>query len=641
MRDSRADRLSFGNFRRSALVGVAYFALFGVVVQAQVGPPVKLIPGTPAQQRETVVPGTNSIPKETAESSPPADQSSKIRSIVQGGGVVVGQIATIDPSSVGLLTEEDGGFGTDMWTGSSRAFIETLLPRLPVQTLSPVMQDLTRRLLLSEARVPVGTPIAPSLLGLRVERLSASGQTDLVTDLLRLAPSRLQDAALARAEVDSMLLSENHAGACTNIETLLRDSDDPYWLKGLTFCKALSGESAAAQLGVSLLREQGGGGDDSFFELVASLVGDSKSAPVSLIDPSPLHLAMLRAARLDVPDDAVPGARPAILRSIATSPNAPLATRLLAAERAEAAGALSPDALAAIYASVEIPPGDHLSWESLAVEEAGPRINALLYQVASIETEARARARVVVTALSRARLAGGFNTTARVMRDICSAIDPTPGLAWAASEIGRALLAAGDVASARRWFDMMSQTASDDVPDAAIAILDLWPLVQIMDASGSLGWNSDALQSWWDGEQRRSADNAYERAAVLLTLMDAIGYDVPESLWQELLGSSLTVTAYLPSVQLWRALETASQKHRVGETVMLSLLALGEVGPAGANPTTLHAVISALKGVGLGPRRPETRARVGAGEGSVADGAWEFVAALDCRDRMPGSDECD
>ena len=119
MRDSRADRLSFGNFRRSALVGAVYFTLFGVVVQAQVGPPVKLIPGTPAQQQETVVPDTDSIPKENAESSPPADQSSKIRSIVQGGGVVVGQIATIDPSSVGLLTEEDGGFGTDMWTGSS------------------------------------------------------------------------------------------------------------------------------------------------------------------------------------------------------------------------------------------------------------------------------------------------------------------------------------------------------------------------------------------------------------------------------------------------------------------------------------------------------------------------------------------
>ena len=599
MKDSRADRLSRGKFCRSPMVGMVFFALFGVAAQAQVGPPVKLIPGTTNQQQETVVPSTDPVPRGNAESSRPSDQSSKIRSIVQGGGVVVVQIASIDPSSVGLLTEEDGGFGTDMWVGSSRAFIESLLPRLPVQTLSPVMQDLTRRLLLSEARVPAGTPVAPSLLGLRVERLSASGQTDLVTDLLRLAPSRLQDAALARAEVDSMLLSENHAGACTNIEALLRDSDDPYWLKGLTFCKALSGESAAAQLGVSLLQEQGGGGDDAFFELVASLVGDSKNAPVSLIDPSPLHLAMLRAARLDVPDDAVPGARPAILRSIATSPNAPLATRLLAAERAEAAGALSPGALAAIYASVEISPDDHLNWETLAVEEAGPRINALLYQVATIEKDAQTRARVVVTALFRARLAGGFNTIARVMRDICSAIDPTPGLAWAASEIGRALLAAGDVPSARRWFDIMSQTASNDVPDAAIAVLDLWPLIQLMDANGSLGWSSDALQSWWEGEQRRSGDNAYERAAVVLTLMDAIGYDVPESLWQALMGSSLTVTAYLPSVQLWRALETASQNYRVGETVMLSLLALGEVGPAAANPTTLHTVISALKGVGL------------------------------------------
>ena len=599
MRDFRADSLSRGKFYRSPLIGAVLYAWLGVVAHAQVGPPVKLIPGTPSQQQEIVVPDTNAVPKERAESSPPAENSTKIRSIVQGGNVVVGQLATIDPSSVGLLTEEDGGFGTDMWTGSSRAFIEALLPRLPVQTLSPVMQDLTRRLLLSEARVPVGAPIAPSLLGLRVERLSASGQTDLVTDLLRLAPSRLQDAALARAEVESMLLSENHAGACTNIEALLRESDDPYWLKGLTFCKALSGESAAAQLGVSLLQEQGAGGDESFFELVASLVGDSKEAPGSLIDPSPLHLAMLRAARLDVPDDAVPGARPAILRSIATSPNAPLATRLLAAERAEAAGALSPDALAAIYASVEMSPDEQLGWETLAVEEVGPRINALLYQVASIEKEAQTRARVVVTALSRARIAGGFNTTARVLRDICRAIDPTPGLAWAASEIGRALLAGGDVPAARRWFDMMIQTASDDVPDAAIAILDLWPLVQLMDTGGSLGWNADALQSWWEGEQRRSGDNAYERAAVVLTLMDAIGYDVPESLWQELMSSSLTVTAYLPSVQLWRSLETASRKHRVGETVMLSLLALGEVGPAGANPTTLHAVVSALKGVGL------------------------------------------
>ena len=594
-----ADRMSLVPSRCRSSFGALLIALLGLPAHAQVGPPIKLIPVPEVQQRDSAVPGAPPTTGQVDEPAARADPASRTRSIEQGENVVVGRVASIDPSSVGLLTEEDGGFSSDMWAGSDRAFVEALMPRLPVQTLSPVMQDLTRRLLLSEARVPAGTPIAPSLLGLRVERLSASGQTDLVRDLLRLASSRIQDTALARAEVDSMLLSGNHAGACTSIEALLRDNDDPYWLKGLTFCKALNGESAAAQLGVSLLQEEGGDGDDAFFELVASLVGELKSAPSSLIDPSPLHLAMLRAARLNVPDDAVPGARPAILRSIATSPNAPLTTRLLAAERAEAAGALSPDALAAMYASVEVTPEDRLGWQTLAVEEAGPRVNALLYQVASIEADPQTKARAVIVALSRARVAGGFNTTARVMRDICNSIEPSPDLAWAASEIGRALLAAGDVASARRWFDMLYQNASHETPDAAIAILDLWPLIQLMDIDGSLGWNADALTSWWVGEQARSRDNAFERAAVVLTLMDAVGYDIPETLWRELLQSSLTVTAYLPSVQLRQALEIASANDRVGETVLLSLLALGEVGPAGANPTTLHAVVSALTGVGL------------------------------------------
>ena len=572
---------------------------FGCGAHAQVGPPVKLIPGISSQNQETVVQERVVGSPSDLQRDVPVNSASKARNIVRGVGVVVGKISTIDPSSVGLLSLEDGGFGSDMWRGSDRAFIEALVPRLPVQTLSPIMQDITRRLLLSEARVPAGTPVAPSLLGLRVERLSASGQTDLVRDLLRLAPSRLEDAALARAEVDSMLLSGNHAGACTNIEALLSDSDDPYWLKGLTFCKALNGENAAVQLGVSLLREQGGGGDDSFFELVTSLVGDSKNELSTLIDPSPLHMAMLRTARLDVPNDAVPGARPAILRSIATSPNAPLATRLLAAERAEAAGALLPDALAAIYESIEIPPEDLLAWQTLAAEDAGPWVNALLYQVALTETSADARAHVLTTAISRARAAGGFNTVARVMHDISSAIDPTPSLAWAAPDIGRALLAAGDTSSARQWFDMMHQKALDHDANAALAFQDFWPLIQLMDVEGALGWNPDALREWWEGEKSLAGDKAYERAAIVFTLMDAVGYEVPESLWQELMRAPLTVTAYLPSVQLWRALETASLDFRIGETVLLSLLALGEVGPAGANLTTLHSVVSALRRVGL------------------------------------------
>ena len=43
----------------------------------------------------------------------------------------------------------------------------------------------------------------------------------------------------------------------------------------------------------------------------------------------------------------------------------------------------------------------------------------------------------------------------------------------------------------------------------------------------------------------------------------------------------------------------SSSEGRVGETVLLSLLALGEVGPPGANPVTLHGVMRALRRIGL------------------------------------------
>jgi hypothetical protein len=70
-------------------------------------------------------------------------------------------------------------------------------------------------------------------------------------------------------------------------------------------------------------------------------------------------------------------------------------------------------------------------------------------------------------------------------------------------------------------------------------------------------------------------------------------------MWDPLLQGPLTVTGYLPSPALSRALAAAAADKRVGETVLLALLALGDVGPAGVDPSTLHAVIRALREIGL------------------------------------------
>ena len=61
--------------------------------------------------------------------------------------------------------------------------------------------------------------------------------------------------------------------------------------------------------------------------------------------------------------------------------------------------------------------------------------------------------------------------------------------------------------------------------------------------------------------------------------------------------------------------DIATTNLRVGETILLSLLVLGEAGPAQANPTVLHKVIKSLRNVGL-----DREARALAVEAAVASG---------------------
>ena len=590
---------------------------------------------------------TISRPK-PATTKPASDESTAKPSANISGGVVVGELTELDPSSVGLLDPGNGGFGPHMWQGSDRTRIETLLPRLPMGSLSLTMQSLARRLLLSTSAVPVGKAIAPSLLGLRVERLGAGGLTNETNQLLSLVPARLSDPAFIKAKMEGLLLSGDRASFCVRIEGLVAEDPNPYWLKGLAFCKALEGEAEAVDMAGSILRDQGVTGDETFFTLARALTGDEQAVVHSLIDPSPLQLAMLRAAQQPLPADAVPGASPGILRAEATMANADIEVRLAAAEKAETAGALPTELLSQIYAGIQFSEDELQNWKAQTEIIRGARLSALLFQVASVDVNIQSRVEVLMAAWQRARAEGGFGTMARVTYDLTRVIEPSDDLVWASVDIARALLMAGDVKSARRWFDyvrnlallptvkpqVVSLTVAADADTAAPgatptlpklastepvsvvaptpvtlkrptelaakAVLDLWPLMQLADSNGELGWNPKAIDAWFPLQQKLLGEAvATERSALLFILLDALGYDLPDQAWDGLLQGSLTITAYVPSPALVRSLESASLNKRLGETVLLGLLALGDVGPSSAAPSTLRTVIRALNGVGL------------------------------------------
>ncbi len=514
--------------------------------------------------------------------------------------VAVSPLRALDSSSVGVLGPEDGGLGPRLWEGASRPRIESLIARLPVVTESRAMKTLTRALLLTSAPVPEGEATVPSLLGLRVERLAAAGDMKGALDLVQVAPPGLEDPVLARVETDGFFLSGDHSGACTVVEREVANGRaGVYWIKGLSFCRALREEIKAARLGADLLREIGETGDEAFFTLIAALAGDPGATVVSLPDPRPLHIAMLRVAGQDIPADAVAGAGPALLRAIATAPNTDIAVKLAAGERAEALGALSPESLAQIYASVPFTSDELNNAVSIALKENSPRSRALLFQVGQIQTVPAARAEAMREAARVSRRIGGFATAARVNRAALLNFTVSDELAWFAGDAGLALLAAGEFEVARIWYDAARAQAPTAEGEATKAALDLWPLIAIAPLAEPPLWAPGALPAWW-AEQLKSPPYLWRsRAGTILTVFESLGLIVPPGAWAPLLDGPPLETASVPAPALWRDLRVAAVDGHVGETVIYALMALGEGGPATAHPLTLEAVITGLRAVGL------------------------------------------
>ena len=269
-------------------------------------------------------------------------------------GINVEELRQLDPDSLGTLTIEEGGFGTLMWDGSPRRKIERLLPKLPTRSTSRTMRDLMRRLLLSTAKAPAGEPLVPGqkdLIGIRLGLLSAMGDLSGVSNLIKEVPSTAHSDRLLRSEVDALFMRNDNAGVCSLVAGQIGQVETPYWQKAFIFCQSLAGEHDKAALGASLLRETGEN-DKIFNGLLEQLSGLGTYKVASLVDPKPLHFAMVRAAKTDLPSDVTASNNPAILRTIATSPNARPELRLDAAERAESMGALKTEVLRQLYAGV-------------------------------------------------------------------------------------------------------------------------------------------------------------------------------------------------------------------------------------------------------------------------------------------------
>ncbi len=531
-----------------------------------------------------------------------------------GTGIEVGTLGKVDEGSVGLLDDSNGGLGTAMWAGTDRRVVEELIARVPGPTTSAVMGALSRQLLLTSARPPQGASGGQSLLALRLQRLNAGGRSDDVARLYARAGVSQPSPAAAMEFALAALATGDRDGAC-NLLSGLPVGGDPdtnavaaFALKLSIFCQISGGLTAAANLTIDLAREQGL--DAPLFLSLAAAATDGLSldAPKpTRIDP--LLYRMMGLAGRALPGDAIGQLAPSLLVAVAEDGSLDPELRIAAAERAAALGLIDGDQMAAAYLSVSYTRED-VAGVRVGVEPASPqRRRALFHQAVLDERVPAGRADLLATLFFREGKGQAYAATLVAHRGSLASVPPSNVLTAFAPLAVKAFIELGDRVRAGMWLSVFQESAGDlrqaRELQAVLRLIDPSTVTRARVAR-AFDEGGDEVQPVPIPEFVQPALNdlaaggtAREFGALEIVLLDALGLELPGSVWDALLISGGLPAGDVAPLAVSQRLKLASGDKRVGETVLLILAALSERDPGQAHPQTLSETVKALRSVGL------------------------------------------
>jgi hypothetical protein len=570
---------------RTDLAVAATLIWFVAPALAQLGPPLPLAPAPPPRQAPAA-----------PEASPPVPPVSNTSS--SDDDIHATPLAPMDASWVGTLGPADGALPRSMWDATPRAVVAAALPLLQ-PTTSPDLQDLARRLLLSDATAPSGqdVPGRPGLPELRLDRLLALGRVDGVK-LIDTLPQTSASETFDRDSVELRFAANDGGGACRIVQERVARYRNAWWDRALIACQALSDAYDQAALGLSVMRDQQSGRDLVFEALIDTILGHRQKLD-KLPEPTPMRLALLAAAKLPLPADTLAAAGPAALAVWATSDKVPAPQRLDAAEKAAAFGALPPEALGLVYASIEATPQEQAAALKGGKPPDDSRGRAILYDIARGNSSAGTRVAALAPLLADARRRGAFIATARLVAPLITELPPAPEFQSFAGDAARVLLATGHPDQAAPWIDLGKSAELRVVADLA--------------QTGHADDNAPSLADAAAALATRDATAAPRQIDLLAALLSALGEKLGEVDVAPLLQP--LHQGMLPGAALWDRQQQAASAGRVGETVLTSLLIAAAGDRLSPEPVLLARVVSGLKAVGL-----ETDARALAVEAALAAG---------------------
>ena len=495
---------------------------------------------------------------------------------------------------------EGPAFDDAIWDGSTAGHIQPLIEALPSGAPSPVMRDLTRRLLLAQPPVIADPQTEAALLAVRSRKLADLGLTDELAAIAESDPKILDNDGVFEALINARLLDGQDQAACVQAAPRLADPATVHWRQMVIFCRLATGQASRGLDAVEEMR-RAGEGDPMFLSLAtAAATGGQPALPDgawrSLANPDPLLLAMLRRAGHGVSTAALRVRDPARLRAIARNPWTATRVRLEAGERAAASGALNPMELARLYLDVEFSQRERDSVLSLAQRQGGPEVRALLAQAAAATPQVPRSTALRQLAIDISRAEGA---SLGVIQALLLPMESDDVPATLAIEAARAAYAAGDWEAAERWRRMAVEQALQD-PALQPALTNMWPLTLLGQPGRAVGPDPETLENWVRLEIEGAGDAGAYSAALAIAALEALEMIPPSTdIWHRFAIDDSRDTMTLPMASVWWRLPDAAEDQRIGETALLALIALGSGGPGQCHPVLLSRILEALIAVGL------------------------------------------
>jgi hypothetical protein len=520
--------------------------------------------------------------------------------------------------NLGLLDGGAGGIPQNSWNDTSYEQILFLLDKQPINSHSPVVQELLRRVLLSKTSFPISRTGKNDYFLKRLELLIKLGEYQSVRNLTSMVPASEFNEDYAKIESDVDLMSKDYEHLCKKNQLNIELYGSDYWQKVRLFCLATENKKEELELGLNLLLEQEAMNTElscctiSFEDLLNNIIekGSVKDLVSSFFDSgsyadnlfketedgsitiSPLDFALLEAANAPFPEKIVNKATPGLLRSISLYSNSPLWLRIYAAELGLGAGSVNIAELEGLYKK-------HIWQGSLDVElqnKLYPLRRAAIFQtLAATEMPTRSLLETLQKTYKDSNLQHVANfITAQTFIKLSQNIYNRPELLDIADIAITSLLASGHLDEANIWYRMVELFEKKDKRAAKVANI-VRPLTRGTIPIGP-SWKGEYANDWWNKNNEKN----YLIAGRLFSAIYAFRHHIPSELWEIVLrNSDMDKLSEYPSAAIIGNLKSSAQKKKAGETILLSLIYMGEQMPHELHDNIIADVIQALLKIGM------------------------------------------